>query len=72
MALNILTLQNVILGIGDGQMQLNIIVYYSTFTLKTRKECIYCQNAMVLSQDYATLAGHNISLINEAKQFFHS
>ena len=43
MALNIVTLQNVILGIGDGQMPQIIVVFYSTFTLKTHKECIYCR-----------------------------
>ena len=31
------------LGIGNGQMQLNIIVFHSTFTLKTQKEGKYCR-----------------------------
>ena len=32
MALNIVSLQNVTLRIGDGQRQLSIIVFHSTFT----------------------------------------
>ena len=62
MALNIVTLQNVILGIGDGQMPYIIVVFYSTFTLKTHKECIYCRIVVL------TKRNKNIILLRAPRQ----